>query len=60
VTEQACRYCHGDLAAAVDGPDGHEQRGCVTCHADVGHRGRAPLFLSGAEGGARSEGLDHE
>lgn len=60
VTEGACRYCHADMVAAMDGPDGAEPRGCVTCHSDVGHRGRAPLFLSGAVGAAHNEALDHE
>ena len=45
VTEGACRHCHADLAAAVDGVDGRESRSCATCHADVGHRAGAPLVL---------------
>lgn len=60
VTEGACRYCHADLAAAVDGVDGTERRGCVTCHSDVGHRGRAPLAISRAQRGAPQEVLSHE
>jgi cytochrome c nitrite reductase small subunit len=44
VTEGACRYCHSDLVAAVDGVDGSEPRPCTSCHSDVGHRGLAPLL----------------
>jgi cytochrome c nitrite reductase small subunit len=57
VTEAACRYCHEDLAAAVDGVDGAEPRPCTSCHSDVGHRGLAPLHgptlsTSGSHSGA--------
>jgi len=60
VTEDACRYCHAEFAQVVDGPRGGEPRPCVTCHSDVGHRGRAPLLLSSAVHGAPSEVFDHE
>ena len=60
VTEAACRYCHGQLAAVVDGAHGSEPRGCVTCHSDVGHRGSAPLILPSALRGTNSEVLEHD
>lgn len=60
VTEGACRYCHGDVAVAVDGAGAAQPRGCVTCHADVGHRGRAPLFLSSVPRDANSEVSGHD
>ncbi len=41
VTEQACRYCHGDIVQAIDAhasaDSGPNPRGCVTCHREVGH-----------------------
>ena len=43
VTEEACRYCHGDLAAAVDGVNHDDQRACLTCHSGVGHPNPPPL-----------------
>ena len=41
VTENACRHCHGDIVAAMDG-GGHgggdaERVSCVRCHGRVGH-----------------------
>lgn len=60
VTEGACRYCHADMVAAVDGVDGTEPRECVMCHSDVGHRGQAPLVLSSAASGAHNEVSSHE
>ncbi|MEX1186738.1 MAG: cytochrome c nitrite reductase small subunit [Gemmatimonadaceae bacterium] len=44
VTEQACRYCHGEIVSAID-PDPHaseesragEPISCIRCHAYVGH-----------------------
>lgn len=60
VTEGACRYCHADLVAAVDGPMGDQPRECLTCHSDVGHRGRAPLFLANAPGASQHGAFEHE
>jgi cytochrome c nitrite reductase small subunit len=39
VTEHACRKCHADIVAAIEGPA--IQVGtveCIRCHATVGHR----------------------
>lgn len=60
VTEGACRHCHGGMTGAVDGTDGSEPRGCVTCHSDVGHRGSAPLTLPRAPRGANAEVPGHD
>jgi len=60
ITERACRSCHGEMAAVVDGPQGLPPGECLTCHADVGHRGRAPLILAGTASSPLTEGLDHE
>lgn len=49
VTEDACRYCHEEIAASVDGV-ADEPRDCVTCHADVGHRSGTLLIQPGARG----------
>lgn len=46
VTEGTCRYCHGDMAAVVDGPGGLEPRGCVSCHSEVGHAGGTQILTS--------------
>jgi cytochrome c nitrite reductase small subunit len=42
ITEARCRSCHGELAAAIEGPHaaegGRDARiSCVRCHASVGH-----------------------
>lgn len=41
VTENACRHCHGDIVAAMDGGEEHGGQGgkvsCVRCHGTVGH-----------------------
>jgi cytochrome c nitrite reductase small subunit len=46
ITEGACRNCHGDVTAAMDGPVGHgggprgqerQERSCIRCHVSVGH-----------------------
>jgi cytochrome c nitrite reductase small subunit len=45
VTEDACRSCHADIAAAMSGPAAHgadaadaaDRTSCVRCHRDVGH-----------------------
>jgi cytochrome c nitrite reductase small subunit len=44
VTEQACRKCHGEIAAAMDpqthgapAPAGGDEASCVRCHTTVGH-----------------------
>lgn len=58
VTEHTCRYCHAEISLAVDGAATDQARSCVTCHSDVGHRGRAPLLLSGAPSGAPNEELE--
>lgn len=59
VTEGTCRYCHAEIASAVDGV-GSEPRGCVTCHDDVGHRAGAPLLTTRAVAGANHEVFDHD
>jgi len=39
VTEAQCRYCHGELAAMIEGPHaGSEELPCIRCHDSVGHR----------------------
>ena len=35
IVEEACRRCHGELAAAIDGHAEAER--CVRCHGSVGH-----------------------
>lgn len=38
VTEGACRSCHADLVAQVDGPHRRDQpQTCLHCHPSVGH-----------------------
>jgi cytochrome c nitrite reductase small subunit len=38
VTERACRQCHADIVAAIEGPHGSiGEQSCIRCHADVGH-----------------------
>ena len=38
VTELACRKCHEDIVAAIEGPEGQAERiSCVRCHRSVGH-----------------------
>jgi cytochrome c nitrite reductase small subunit len=40
VTEQACRYCHGDLVSGITISDGHKANSeisCISCHRSVGH-----------------------
>jgi cytochrome c nitrite reductase small subunit len=38
VTERACRKCHEDIVAAIEGPEGQAERiSCVRCHRSVGH-----------------------
>lgn len=38
VTEEACRYCHGELASAIEGPHaGGGELSCMRCHSSVGH-----------------------
>jgi cytochrome c nitrite reductase small subunit len=38
VTERACRKCHEDIVAAIEGPVGQAERiSCVRCHRSVGH-----------------------
>jgi cytochrome c nitrite reductase small subunit len=38
VTEKACRKCHEEIVAAIEGPSGEAGRlSCVTCHRSVGH-----------------------
>lgn len=55
VTEGACRYCHGDMAAVVDGPGRAEPSSCVSCHSEVGHPDGAPLLSSPATSGHRGD-----
>jgi cytochrome c nitrite reductase small subunit len=37
ITQQACLYCHGDLATAISHPESENPTDCLTCHAGVGH-----------------------
>lgn len=37
VVEGACRRCHGELSASIDGHGGGDAERCVRCHASVGH-----------------------
>lgn len=39
VTEQACRKCHQEIVAAIEGPDPHDNNrlSCIRCHSTVGH-----------------------
>lgn len=38
VTERACRKCHEDVVAAIEGPHGQSGRlDCIRCHSTVGH-----------------------
>lgn len=41
VTEGACRSCHAEIVAAIDGGASHVDAGpansCIRCHATVGH-----------------------
>jgi cytochrome c nitrite reductase small subunit len=36
ITEQACRRCHGEMAAALDGVQS-ERASCLHCHDGIGH-----------------------
>lgn len=36
VVEEACRTCHGELAAAIEAHSGNREN-CVRCHNSVGH-----------------------
>jgi cytochrome c nitrite reductase small subunit len=37
-TEKACRKCHDDIVAAIDGPEPATDRlSCIRCHSTVGH-----------------------
>lgn len=38
VTEQACRKCHSEIVAAIEGSPGNDnQTSCLRCHNKVGH-----------------------
>jgi cytochrome c nitrite reductase small subunit len=38
VAEEACRKCHADIVAGIDGPHrGDERLSCLRCHPSVGH-----------------------
>jgi len=38
VTEKACRKCHTDIVAAIEGPHQEQNRlSCIRCHSTVGH-----------------------
>lgn len=39
VTESACRKCHADVVAAIEGPPSAEAKplSCIRCHGSVGH-----------------------
>ena len=60
VTEEACRYCHQEMVAAVDGAGDAEPRACVTCHADVGHSDGALLLNTGALGALHERQHGHD
>lgn len=39
VTEKACRKCHQEIVAAIEGPhlDDNNRLSCIRCHSTVGH-----------------------
>jgi cytochrome c nitrite reductase small subunit len=37
VTERACRKCHGEIVAAIEGHDAGGRVSCIRCHSTVGH-----------------------
>jgi cytochrome c nitrite reductase small subunit len=38
VTEKACRKCHQEIVAAIEGPHPERNRlSCIRCHATAGH-----------------------
>jgi cytochrome c nitrite reductase small subunit len=38
ITEQACRKCHGEIVAAIEGPhQPGKELSCIRCHRSVGH-----------------------
>jgi cytochrome c nitrite reductase small subunit len=39
VTESACRKCHADIVAAIEGPPSVDAKplSCIRCHRSVGH-----------------------
>lgn len=38
VTEKACRKCHSEIVAAIEGPHPETNRlSCIRCHSTVGH-----------------------
>lgn len=38
VTEKACRKCHIEIVAAIEGPRPEQNRlSCIRCHSTVGH-----------------------
>jgi cytochrome c nitrite reductase small subunit len=40
ITEQSCRYCHGELTSGITFPEGHKpnsETSCISCHRSVGH-----------------------
>ena len=54
VTEGACRGCHAELVAAIDGGVDGDRAACLGCHPGVGHPelvaiGSTPWNLSGGE-----------
>jgi cytochrome c nitrite reductase small subunit len=55
VTEGACRSCHADLTAQIDGPHrGADTLSCLHCHPGVGHLALAAVGTTRrtASGGA--------
>jgi cytochrome c nitrite reductase small subunit len=40
ITEQACRNCHQEIVAAIEGGKDAAETSCIRCHASVGHMGR--------------------
>ena len=37
ITERACRKCHDEMAAAIDGIHSNQEASCLKCHRSVGH-----------------------
>jgi cytochrome c nitrite reductase small subunit len=58
VTEAACRRCHQNLTAAIDGGMIHGKQGvfCTRCHYTVGHSEESADLILPHSGGNHGEG----
>ena len=45
VTEKACRGCHQEIVAAIEG-HGSAQTSCIRCHSSVGHMETTAIGMS--------------